>query len=615
MLTDTQLRSKVESLWDKLWSGGLSNPLDAIEQLSYLLFLKQLDEREQDAERAARRRGKKPESLFPDTEEGREQRWSYWSQLPADQALKAVKEKVFPYLKSLGNRAGSFGEHMANAEFKINKASLLIEACRAIESMDISGQNQDVQGDLYEYLLGKLNTAGTNGQFRTPRHIIRMMVKMIDPKPFERVCDPAAGTCGFPVNAWQHVLEEHTDKRDLTYDEEGWPHGLTGSRLTPEELKFCQRQGFTAFDSDSGMTMLRIGSMNLMLHGLGSPRFRYADTLSKSFDEERAYEVILANPPFKGAIDATDVNPSLPSKVKKTEVLFLHLFLRLLENGGRAAVIVPDGVLFGSSKAHVEIRRTLIEENRLDGVVSMPSGVFRPYAGVSTAVLLFTKGAATERVWFYDMERDGFSLDDKRQPKPGENDIPDVLTCWSNRNDAKFQKRRDARLAELLKQIAPLKKERLARHALIHRLTFESVIAESSGGRAFPRAAELATADRAAEAPAEYRVSPTPVPHLRKSADNSPAALLSSAEAALAALDRRIAPLQQEINQLTRQFWVDKSRIVEEDYDLSASRYRRLEQDEAFHDDPAVTLQRLRALEKAAEGQIDALEKRIASAD
>ena len=216
------------------------------------------------------------------------------------------------------------------------------------------------------------------------------------------------------------------------------------------------QRAFTGYDSDSGMTMLRIGSMNLMLHGLTSPRFHYTDTLSKGFNEERAYDIVLANPPFKGAIDSGDVNPSLPTKCKKTEILFLHLFLRLLENGGRAAVIVPDGVLFGSSNAHVEIRRKLIEENRLDGVVSMPSGVFRPYAGVSTAVLLFTKAAATERIWFYDMEHDGFSLDDKRQTVP-ENDIPDLLACWQQRHDSKFQKKRDVRLADLQKRIAPLK--------------------------------------------------------------------------------------------------------------------------------------------------------------
>src|SRR5688572_17413886 len=394
MLTNAALRSAVEALWDKLWSGGLSNPLDAIEQLSFLLFLKLLDEREQDAERAARLRGKQFTPIFksPDL------RWSQWTQLPADKALKLVKENVFPFIKTLGGAGGSFATQMENAEFKINKPSLLIEACKAIDAMQVSSQNQDVQGDLYEYLLSRLNTAGTNGQFRTPRHIIRMMVKLVAPKPEERVCDPAAGTCGFLVNAYQHILEMNTRKDVLKYDDDGYAHFLVGDKLSSEQHEFLQAKAFTGYDNDSGMAMLRIGSMNLMLHGIASPQFRYADTLSKSFSEEGCYDVVLANPPFKGAIDAADVNPSLPTRVKKTEILFLHLFLRLLENGGRAAVIVPDGVLFSSSNAHVEIRRRLIEENGLDAVVSMPSGVFRPYAGVSTAILLFTKGATTERI-------------------------------------------------------------------------------------------------------------------------------------------------------------------------------------------------------------------------
>lgn len=569
MLTDPQLRSKIDALWDKLWSGGLSNPLDAIEQLSYLLFLKQLDEREQDAERAARQRGKKLVPLFPDAK----LRWSHWSQLSAEQALRQVKDKVFPFLRNLGGKAGSFGEQMANAEFKINKPSLLIEACRAIEGMEISAQNQDVQGDLYEYLLSKLNTAGTSGQFRTPRHIIRMMVKMVDPRPGERVCDPAAGTCGFLVNAWQHLLETHTDLRDISFDEEGWPHGLTGSCLAREQWDFAQTHAFTGFDNDSGMTMLRIGSMNLMLHGLTSPRFRYADTLSKGFNEERAYDIVLANPPFKGAIDAADVNPSLPTKVKKTEILFLHLFLRLLENGGRAAVIVPDGVLFGSSNAHVEIRKKLIDENRLDGVISMPSGVFRPYAGVSTAVLIFTKAAATERIWFYDMERDGFSLDDKRQRVP-ENDIPDLLECWKHRHDLEFQRQRTARLTELRQQIAPLKTDRLQHHATIHRLRFEEVVS--------------AEGDKARDA-------------------------LEQAEAELAELQARITPLEREINQLGRQFWVTKEQVVANKYDLSASRYRQVEQGDVFYEKPAVTLERSRRLEQAVVQEVTAIENALKS--
>jgi type I restriction enzyme M protein len=558
MLTDTQLRSKVDSLWDKLWSGGLSNPLDAIEQLSYLLFLKQMDEREQDAERSTRMRGETHEPLFADLK----LRWSHWSQLPAAEALKTVREEVFPFLKKLGSRAGSFGEQMENAEFKINKPALLVEACRAIEAMQVSSQNQDVQGDLYEYLLAKLNTAGTNGQFRTPRHIIRMIVKMLNPQFGERVVDPAAGTCGFLVNAWQHLLETHTNPADLKFDEDGFPHGLTGSELTKEQYEFAQKEGFTGYDSDSGMTMLRIGSMNLMLHGLTSPQFHYKDTLSKSFNDEAKYDVVLANPPFKGAVDAEDVNPSLPTRVKKTEILFIHLFLRLLDNGGRAAVIVPDGVLFGSSNAHVEARRKLIEDNRLDGVISMPSGVFRPYAGVSTAVLLFTKGASTERIWFYDMEHDGFSLDDKRQ-RVVENDIPDLLSCWAKRFDQAFQSERDARLAKLKAQIAPLVENRLEHHEIIHRLKFEEVVAEDGQ-------AEAARAAR------------------------------EKAEIELADLQTTMTPLQDEINQLVRQFWVTKEQVVAQKYDLSASRYRDTHQDIVFYEKPAVTLGRLAELERTA---------------
>jgi type I restriction enzyme M protein len=564
MLTDTTLRSSVEALWLKLWSGGLTNPLDAIEQLSFLLFLKRLDEREQDAERAAKLRGKKFTPIFPETN----LRWSHWTQLPAEAALKHVKEVAFPFIKTLGGAGGPFAAQMENAEFKINKPSLLIESCRAIDSMQISAQNQDVQGDLYEYLLSKLNTAGQNGQFRTPRHIIRMMVNMCDPRPGERICDPAAGTCGFLVNAWQHLLETHTDSRDITYDEEGYPHGLTGSKLSKEEWEFSQTKALTGFDSDSGMTMLRIGSMNLMLHGITAPNFRYTDTLSKAFTEESAYDVVLANPPFKGAIDAADVNPTLPVKCKKTEILFLHLFLRLLENGGRAAVIVPDGVLFGSSKAHVDIRRKLIEENRLDAVISMPSGVFRPYAGVSTAVLLFTKGGATEKIWFYDMEHDGYSLDDKRQ-KIAENDISDVLECWTYRRDVKFQQKRAQRLLDLQKQIAPLKKDRLEHHAVIHQLKFEEVVSK--------------TPDKAREA--------------REKAD-----------AELAELQARITPLQTEINQLTRQFWVTKDQAKANKYDLSASQYRKVEQDEQFYEHPNITLQRLKELDHVTMTLIEELD-------
>jgi len=593
MLTDPTLRSQIDALWDKLWTGGLSNPLDSIEQLSFLLFLKRLDEAEQDRERDVRLGRKKREPVFSDPK----LRWSYWTNLKAEDALKHVKEKIFPFLKSLGGSGGSFAEQMTNAEFKINKPSLLIEACKAIDAMQISAQNQDVQGDLYEYLLGRLNTAGTSGQFRTPRHIIRMMVRMLDPKPRERMCDPAAGTCGFPVNVYQHILETHTDRAILKYDEEGYPHQLIGDKLSKAEHNFLQREAITAYDSDSGMTMLRIGSMNLMLHGIERPRFHYTDTLSKSFNEEKCYDLVLANPPFKGAIDAADINPTLPSKGRKTEILFLHLFLRLLEMGGRAAVIVPDGVLFGTSNAHVEIRKKLIEENRLDAVVSMPGGVFKPYAGVSTAVLLFTKGGATDKIWFYDMEHDGFSLDDKRQ-RVSENDIPDILDCWKHRREPKFAQDRAQRLTDLRKQIAPLKAQALKLHAEINRLTFEAAIASDDGGTRAVASDEQAL--RVAESPDDKII------HL------DPQAALEADQQKLQKLHEQMTPLQNEINQLNRQFWVSKDKVRANKYDLSASRYRQNEQAEVYHEIPAVILDRLRRIEAHATRTVATLEQMLA---
>jgi len=532
MLTDSNLKSKVDSLWDKLWTGGLSNPLDAIEQLSYLFFLKRMDDEENRRKRTADLRGQPYEPIFKDPEI----RWKSWTGKPAAEALKHVKEKVFPALKTISGAGSSFELQMENAEFKINKPQLLIEACKAIDEMNISAQNQDVQGDLYEYLLSKLNTAGRNGQFRTPRHIIRMMVQMIDPKATERICDPAAGTCGFLVNAYQYILEQNTSKDVLQYDAEGMPHNLTGDLMDEKSEKFLQGDAITGYDSDSGMTMLRIGSMNLMLHGLSHPNFRYADTLSKGYTEERRYNVVLANPPFKGAVDATTMGDDLPATIKKTELLFIHLFLRMLDFGGRCAAIVPDGVLFGSSNAHVSTRRKLIEENGLEAVISMPSGVFKPYAGVSTAILIFTKAATTDRIWFYDMSADGFSLDDKRQIID-DNDIPDIVECWKRHKatDEKFYARRTERLVHLKKLVAPMKTRRLELQRDINRLTFESVIAPPEDDRA--------------------RIT------------------LETEEQLLVELEGQIAPVQKEIDQLGNQFWVTKADVTANKYDLSTSRY------------------------------------------
>jgi type I restriction enzyme M protein len=554
MLTDSKLRSQVDMLWDKLWTGGLTNPLDSIEQLSYLLFLKRLDDEENRRQKIAQLR-KQP--YLPHIPE--DMRWSYWTHLGAADALKHLREEVFPWFRELGNPGSSFELYMKNAELKINKPGLLIEACKLIDQMQISAQNQDVQGDLYEYLLGKLSTSGLNGQFRTPRHIIRMMVHMIDPHPNERIGDLAAGTGGFLVNAYQYILEQYTPSESLTYDAEGWPHNMTGELLTEKQLQFLQTQAFRGYDNDSGMTMLRIGSMNLMLHGIDHPRFFYMDTLSKAFNETKEYDVILMNPPFKGAVDKADVNPTFPGYTTKSELLFLHLILRALDMGGRVAVIMPDGVLFGSSSAHVKTRKKLIEENRLDGVISMPSGVFKPYAGVSTAVLIFTRGGTTDRIWFYDMDHDGFSLDDKRQPV-SENDIPDILTCWRNRHNPIFQTERDQRLKDLQEQIAPLKAARLRLHAEINRLTFESVIAPQGEGDI----------------------------HIE----------LEGAQRKLSELQSQIGPLQAQINQLTRQFWVTKAQVKANNFDLSASRYRQVEQDEVYFEAPQVTMERLLKLEQ-----------------
>ena len=332
MLTDPKLRAQVDQLWDKFWTGGLTNPLDAIEQFSYLLFLKRLDDVENRKQRQAERLGLPYQpKLRPDL------RWGFWTNLKAEEALRYLKETIFPLLRSLGESGSSFQLYMQNAECKINKPALLIEACKLIDGMEIAQQQQDVQGDLYEYLLSFLSQAGRNGQFRTPRHIIRMMVQMTAPRPKERIGDLAAGTCGFLVNAYQYILETHTSPEILHYDEQGWPHNLIGDRLKADERKALKApEALRGFDNDSGMTMLRIGSMNLMLHGLESPQFFYTDTLSKKFSEEREYDVILMNPPFKGAVDKNDLHETLqPAGTTKSELLFLHLILRALDMGGR----------------------------------------------------------------------------------------------------------------------------------------------------------------------------------------------------------------------------------------------------------------------------------------
>jgi type I restriction enzyme M protein len=423
-----------------------------------------------------------------------------------------------------------------------------------------------------------------------------MMVQMVDPKPRERIGDLAGGTAGFLVNAHQYILEKHTSAGILEHDAEGQAHHLIGDQLSAAERSFMSSKKYLrGFDNDSGMTILRIGSMNLMLHGIESPQFYYMDTLSKSFDDEREYDVILMNPPFKGAVDKGGVHPTLPADTTKSELLFLHLILRALDMGGRAAVIVPDGVLFGSSRAHVEARRKIIEENRLDGVVSMPSGVFKPYAGVSTAVLFFTRGAQTKDIWFYDMAHDGFSLDDKRTPVE-ENDIPDVIQCWTKRFDADFGAGRTKRISDLRRELTPLKTELLTLHAEINRLMFESVIQN-------PLTTENTESTEKNKRENQKKNSVDSV----RSVVNA----LADAQARLAELESQISVPQSELDRLTRQFWVTKEQVKANKYDLSASRYRQVDADAVYHEKPSVTLERLAQLENVMLDEIKELGKLV----
>ncbi len=568
------MRSDVDKLWNAFWTGGITNPVSVIEQINYLLFIRRLDDIEARNERVSARMGKKTKrQIF--TDEQQRFRWSNFKQLKPDSMYKVVQEEVFPFIKNLGSsetaEISTFSKTLSDAVFMIPKASLLSSAVELISALDLD--NADTAGDLYEYLLSKLNTSGINGQFRTPRHIIRMMVDVIEPKVEDRICDPACGTAGFLMSALQFILEQKTSSKYVQVDEDGYRHGFVGDQLTEQERKKFENDTFYGFDFD--LTMLRVASMNMWLHGVEVPNVSYADTLSKQFIEENKYDVILANPPFKGSLDYADCSPTLLSeiKTKKTELLFLLLALRLLDLGGRAAIIVPEGVLFGASSAHRGVRRTLIEEHQLEAVISMPSGVFRPYAGVSTAVLIFTKGGSTDKIWFYDMEHDGFSLDDKRN-EVSENDIPDILTCWRARSEKSFADARQSRMAKLRQEMAPLKSERLKLQEDINRLRFEKVVSEN----------QSSVED-----------------HLFKQ------------ESALESLDQAIHVLQKEFNQLSRQFWITKKDVVANNYDLSAKRYRQVERDEIYYANTEVTLDRLERLNGLLTNETTSLRKLIVS--
>lgn len=416
-----ELKNRVDRVWDAFWSGGISNPLEVIEQVTYLLFLRQLDEQQKRAERQLRRLGRSSTPMpFP---AGKAHlRWSTIKEMTDTAEMhRLMGEEVFPFLRSLGDhaddaeRTSSYTEHMAGARYTIPSAGLLSKVVDMLDA--ISLDDRDTNGDLYEYLLSKLATSGTNGQFRTPRHIISLMVDMMAPTAKDVICDPACGTAGFLMAAGEYVRDHDSD---ALIDRAQAPGRATAM--------------FHGFDFDT--TMLRIASMNMLMHGVDSAQIEYRDSLSEgAAGEASRYTMILANPPFAGSLDYESTSKDLQQvvKTKKTELLFLALFLRLLTTGGRAAVIVPDGVLFGSSKAHQSLRKSLVEDHKLDAVVKLPSGVFKPYAGVSTAILFFTKTGAggTEDVWFYDVMADGFSLDDKRT-KIADDDLPDVLARWQN---------------------------------------------------------------------------------------------------------------------------------------------------------------------------------------
>ena len=419
------LKNKVDSLWLMFWTGGLTNPLDVIEQITYLMFIRDLDRIYTTRQKESVMLKLHYKSIFPEDMEYL--KWSNFRNMPPAEMYDTVMNKVFPFIKSLhADKESTYSKYMSDAIFKIPTPQLLDKIVAAVDDLD--PDEKDTTGDLYEYLLSKIATSGTNGQFRTPRHIIRMMVEMLAPVPGDTICDPACGTAGFLVSAGEYLRDKHT--QDIFYNKTNREH--------------YNNKMFSGYDMDR--TMLRIGAMNMMTHGVENPNIEYKDSLSDQNTDTNKYSIVLANPPFKGSLDYDIVSANLlkVTKTKKTELLFLALFLRVLRTGGRCACIVPDGVLFGSSNAHKAIRKEIIENNKLQAVISMPSGVFKPYAGVSTAILIFTKTGygGTNKVWFYDMKSDGYSLDDKRT-ELGTSDIPGIIARFHNLKEEDNRKRTD----------------------------------------------------------------------------------------------------------------------------------------------------------------------------
>lgn len=433
-----ELRKDIDELWTEFWQGGITNPLTVIEQITFLMYARLLDINEARDENREKRTGRSFMRRFK--EEEQHLRWSQFRHLGAEKMLPMVRDKVFPHFRSTVASGTAFAEFMKDAQLMIQKPALLVNAVNMIQELPLT--EGDTKGDLYEYLLSKLTTAGINGQFRTPRHIIRMMVDILEPKPTDVIGDPACGTGGFLVSAMEYLLETHTSPEAVIEEidpESGAVEKIFTGDLLEEHREHIQSRMFHGFDFD--VTMLRIAAMNLMLHGVDDPDIHYQDTLSTSFTDRfpvqasDGFDIILANPPFKGSLDFENVHSGLlrQVKTKKTELLFLALILRMLKNGGRSATIVPDGVLFGSTKAHRQVRELLVDRNQLEAVISLPSGVFKPYAGVSTGILFFAKGGRTDNVFFFEVQADGRSLDDKRDPIP-ENDLPACLTRWRTRD-------------------------------------------------------------------------------------------------------------------------------------------------------------------------------------
>lgn len=419
-----EIKNKVDKIWETFWTGGVTNPLSVIEQITYLLFIRGLDEVENRKEKEAVLLGVPHKRVFP--EDKQHIRWSKFKNAEAEKMYQIVSQEVFPFIKNLhGDKDSAYATYMSDAIFIIPTPLLLEKIVTALA--EIPMEDRDTKGDLYEYLLSKIATSGTNGQFRTPRHIIQMMVELMKPTPEDIIADPAAGSAGFLVACGEYLRDRH---QGLFMDKNLREHFNNGM--------------FYGFDMDR--TMLRIGAMNMMLHGVENPNIEYRDSLSEQNTDTNKYTLILTNPPFKGSLDYDAVSKDLlkVTKTKKTELLFLSLMLRMLKKGGRCASVVPDGVLFGSSKAHVDVRKEVIENHKLEAIISVPSGVFKPYAGVSTAIIIFTKTGAggTDNIWFYDMQADGYSLDDKRNPVE-DNDIPDIVARFSNLAGEQERKRTD----------------------------------------------------------------------------------------------------------------------------------------------------------------------------